>query len=312
MYTPTAIISWTLLPLVLISWIVIRCIYRIFFHPLRHIPGPLRTKCSSLWFLYHQYIGDQCTAIHTLHNEYGPVVRVGPNDIDIAKNDALGPIYVDHGGFDKSEYYRKYDMLGHPVIFSTLSLAKRSVRAKAVLPVFSAQSVRDDTEIISGYANKMVRRMSVEAQTGRPVNILNLSRAFALDVISACVMQMPYNGLEEKSAVLSASAFLDFITILGSYFWVSHSVFVGIQWLVLFIHSDSKIKSSDKTTFLFIDSLVNQAKAGGSSFPSRLLAKGMPADAVAKECADLLYAGTEATSHVLSSVCWNLVANPEQ
>lgn len=308
MYMPTASISWTLLPFLLVLWIVMRCIYRIFFHPLRHIPGPLRTKCSSLWLLYHQYIGDHCTAIHSLHNVYGPVVRVAPNDIDMAKIDALGPIYTDQGGFDKSDYYSKYDILGYATIFSTLSSAMRSSRAKVVGPIFSAQSIREASETISGYANKMVRRMGVEAKTGRRVDILRLLRAFALDTLSDYVFQHPYGGLEESQALLSATPFIDLITALGGYLWVSNSAFA---WLLHFVPQDPKTKSSLKTIALFLDSLVNQAKAGRSSYPSRLLAKGLQADEVAKECGDALYAGTDSTGHVLATICWNLVANPE-
>ena len=310
MYMPTASMSWTLLPFVVVSWIVVRCIYRIFFHPLRHIPGPLHTKCSSLWLLFHQYIGDPSTATHRLHDVYGPVVRIAPNDVDLAKNDALGPIYVEQGGFEKSEYYRKYDVNGHSTIFSTLSLAMRMPRAKAILPVFSAQSVREATETISGCANNMVRRMRVEARAGGRVDILKFTRAFAMDAVSSYVFQQPYGGLEESSALLSAYPYIDLISRLGGYFWVSHSLFAGLQWLLLF--KDHKTKNSFKTMNLFLDSLVNKAKAGGSSFPSRLLAKGMPADEVIKECGDVAYAGTDSTGHIIATICWNLVASPEQ
>lgn len=312
MYTPMAGISWTFLPFLLVSWIVSCSIYRILLHPLRQIPGPLRTKVSSLWLLYHQYIGDQSTAVHRLHNIYGPVVRVAPNEIDIAKSDALGPIYADQGGFDKAEHYKKFDVIGHATIFSTLSAATRSSRLKAVGPIFSAQSIKEATVTISGYANNMACRMGVEAKTGRRVDILKLLRAFGFDAVSAYVFQRPYGGLEESSALLSAYPFIDFITVRGSHFWVSHSLFVGVQWLLHFVPLDNKTKSSFKSIELYLESLMNQAKAGGSSFQNRLLAKGIPTDEVAKECVDILYAGTDSTGHVLATICWNLVANPEQ
>ena len=312
LYMPSASISWTLLPFALVWRIVIRCIYRIFLHPLRHIPGPLHTKCSSLWLVYHQYIGDTCTAIHRLHDVYGPVVRIAPNDIDMAKNDALGPIYVDQGGFNKSEYYLKFHIYGHLTIFSTLALAERSSRAKAVLPVFSTQSIREATETISGIANKMVRRMSVEAKTGRPVDILKLTRAFAMDTVSTYILHQRYGGLDESLALQSVYPYLDFATQLSGYFWVSHSLYVWIEWLLMLINLDSKTKSSIRTVELFIETLVNKAKVGGNSFPSRLLAKGVPVDQVTKECVDVVYAGTETTGHVLATIFWNLVASPER
>ena len=303
---------WTLLPCALISWIVVRCIYRISFHPLRHIPGPVYAKISSLWLVYHQYIGDSSTAIHGLHNVFGPTVRVGPNDIDMAKNDALGPIYFDQGGFEKSEYYRKYDIDGYPTIFSTLSQAMRTSRAKAVLPIFSAQSIKEATESISGFADKLVHRMGMEAKTGGPVDLLKLTRAFAMDAVTTYIFQCTYGGLDESSALLSAYPFIDFVNWVGGLFWIPHSSFVGIQWLFNLIHTDHKTKTSFKTMDLFVESLLNQAKAGGGSYPSRLLAKGIPVDEVVKESVDIAYAGTDSTGHILAIICWNLVANPEQ
>ncbi|MCJ1467390.1 hypothetical protein MMC07_006014 [Pseudocyphellaria aurata] len=312
MHTPMASISWTFLPFLLVSWIVISSVYRIFLHPLRHIPGPLRTKFSSLWLLYHQYIGDQSTAIHRLHSIYGPVVRVAPNEIDIGKSDALGPIYVDQGGFDKAEHYSNFNILGHATIFSTLSAATRSSRVKAVAPLFSTQSIREARGTISEYANNMVRRMGVEAKTGHRVDILKLVRAFGFDAVSAYILQQPYGGLKESSALLSAYPFIDFINLLGGYFWVSHSLLVGVLWLVHLVPLDNKTKRSIKSIELYLESLMNQAKAGGSSFQDRLLAKGMPTNEVAKECADILFAGTDTVGHILATICWNLVANPEQ
>ena len=312
MYVRTTGVPWTLLLFVLVAWIVIRCIFRIFFHPLRHIPGPLRTKCSSLWLNYHMYIGDLATATHKLHSIYGPMVRVAPNDIDVATADALGPIYVDHGGFEKSDHYSKFNLIDHSTIFSTLSVAARSSRAKAVLPIFSANSTREATETISGFANHLVRRMGMEAKTGRRVDILSLLRAFAFDVVSSQLMQKPYGGLEESSPLLSAYPFIDSISQLGSLFFLSHSLYAVIEWLLISIPGNIETKSSFKTMEVYLKSVVNQAKAGGSSYPSRLLAQGMGADEVAVECGDVLYAGTDATAQVLATICWNLVAHPEQ
>jgi hypothetical protein len=65
--------------------------YRVYLHPFAHIPGPLAAKCSWLWLHYHAYVGDECTQIRRLHEKYGLVVRVAPNEVDIADGDAIAP-----------------------------------------------------------------------------------------------------------------------------------------------------------------------------------------------------------------------------
>jgi hypothetical protein len=85
-----------------------RCIYRIYFHPLAHIPGPAVAKITSLWLHYHAYIGDEASAIHALHKTYGSLLRVAPNHVDIGDADAIQAIYVTGGGFPKAQCYQKY------------------------------------------------------------------------------------------------------------------------------------------------------------------------------------------------------------
>jgi hypothetical protein len=71
-----------------------RVVYRLTFHPLAHVPGPLLWKITSLYLHYHAYIGDEPSVIHVAHLKYGPLVRVAPNEVDISDADAIPAIYV--------------------------------------------------------------------------------------------------------------------------------------------------------------------------------------------------------------------------
>jgi hypothetical protein len=119
------------------------CLYRLAFHPLSHIPGPLLPKLTSFWLHYHAYIGDEATVIHKSHARYGPLVRVSPNEVDISDKDAIGPIYVSKGGFIKAPCYGNFDIDGHKTILSTLDVEYRTPRAKAVVPMFSTKNIRE-------------------------------------------------------------------------------------------------------------------------------------------------------------------------
>ena len=44
--------------------------------------------------------------IHELHRQYGPVVRLGPNEVSFTSLEALKEIYSSGGGgYDKTEFY---------------------------------------------------------------------------------------------------------------------------------------------------------------------------------------------------------------
>lgn len=50
-------------------------VYRLFFHPLRHIPGPRLAAVSSLYYAYWQVYNDGILVHHLpeLHRKYGTV-----------------------------------------------------------------------------------------------------------------------------------------------------------------------------------------------------------------------------------------------
>ncbi len=62
--------------------------------PLRHIPGPLPAKLSKAWLLAFTLSGRRAFYLHALHQRYGPVVRVGPNDLSFASAAAARDILV--------------------------------------------------------------------------------------------------------------------------------------------------------------------------------------------------------------------------
>lgn len=77
----------------LLAYILLLAIYRLYFHRTSHIPGP---KLAALTYLYQTYY-DVCPyqgrwlwQCEALHKRYGPIIRVGPDEIHI--ND---PAYYD-------------------------------------------------------------------------------------------------------------------------------------------------------------------------------------------------------------------------
>lgn len=67
--------------------------YRACLHPLSHVPGPRLAALSSAWYAYHVRHGRMLPLATTLHRRYGPVVRVGPNELWFNSKDAFRLIY---------------------------------------------------------------------------------------------------------------------------------------------------------------------------------------------------------------------------
>jgi hypothetical protein len=62
--------------------------------PLRHIPGPWPAKLSSAWLIAIECTGRRAFYIRSLHQRYGPVVRIGPAALSFASAAAARDIYV--------------------------------------------------------------------------------------------------------------------------------------------------------------------------------------------------------------------------
>src|ERR1700761_1270483 len=92
------ITSTTLLLLsisITLSWAVFTLLQRLFFHPLRHIPGPWLYRLSTWPTAYHDLQGGQLPfALKQLHSEYGPIIRVTPDEVHISDPEYLDTIYA--------------------------------------------------------------------------------------------------------------------------------------------------------------------------------------------------------------------------
>lgn len=64
-------------------------LYRIFLHPLSHIPGPLAAKVTGLWRSSKYMGGKWHEDILDIHRTYGRVVRIAPNEISVVDEYAM-------------------------------------------------------------------------------------------------------------------------------------------------------------------------------------------------------------------------------
>lgn len=76
--------------LILVITIVV---YRLVFHPLAAIPGPRLAAVSNIWHAWHARNGRMAHLGKTLHRKYGPIVRVGPNEVWLNSKEAFQAIY---------------------------------------------------------------------------------------------------------------------------------------------------------------------------------------------------------------------------
>ncbi|PWN17756.1 cytochrome P450 [Microstroma glucosiphilum] len=68
-------------------------VYRHFFHPLRRLPGPWCAKTSMWAWVPMERFGTRAKVLDRLHQQYGCVVRIGPNCVSINDGKLLPLVY---------------------------------------------------------------------------------------------------------------------------------------------------------------------------------------------------------------------------
>jgi hypothetical protein len=103
--------------LLLLAFSVIRA----WLSPLRKLPGPTVSKFTSAVLKWNELKANRTVYIDGLHRQYGPVVRVAPNEVSFTSEGALKEIYCSGGsGYDKTEFYDLFTIFGRRTMFTML------------------------------------------------------------------------------------------------------------------------------------------------------------------------------------------------
>ncbi|KAI8283967.1 Sphingolipid C9-methyltransferase 2 [Colletotrichum sp. SAR11_57] len=175
-----------------ITWIGI---YRLYFSPIAKFPGPKLAALTGLYEAYFDLVpkggGQFPFAIKRMHEKYGPIVRINPDELHIDDPDFFDTLYPTSKPYDKLK--RLENRFGIPgATFSTARHELHKIRRAAISPFFAKSKVREQTGDIQALMNTISRRLTTEyAGTGRVLNLHDVWRCFAADNIMDLVFGSP-------------------------------------------------------------------------------------------------------------------------
>lgn len=306
-----------------IIYITTTITYNLYYHSLRHYPGPKAHAATSLPWGLSLLRGTLPRDIHALHETYGRVVRVRPNELAFADAQSWQDIYghkvtgkragLAPGAKEIPKYIRFYK--SHPRQPDSLILSghKNHTRWRRMMaPGFSEKSMRAQEPLIMRYVDLLMARL--RERSGEAVNIVKWYNWTTFDIIEDL-------AFGDASGSLEHSRRHPFVALInGSFKQASRLVFLRymglpkLSYLALFSllrkgfamrgHGASalrrRIASPDPRPDL-IEPLLSERGEGGLSFKAlSIMASG------------LLLAGSETTASTLSGVTWLLLSNPEK
>ncbi|KAF9877443.1 hypothetical protein CkaCkLH20_05143 [Colletotrichum karsti] len=113
--------------------------------PLRKFPGPALAAWTNLWRLQVVRAGNYHVKIKELHEKYGPVVRIGPNTLDLDVPQLIKTLYGTDGKWRKTEFYHNNSAIIDGKItyhlFSTTDQAEHARMKRPIAKYYSQSSV---------------------------------------------------------------------------------------------------------------------------------------------------------------------------
>jgi cytochrome P450 len=121
--------------------------------------------------------GHRARTVDALHKKYGPVVRLAPNELSFACQEAIQPIYGTKSTCVKGPIY---DYFGKRGLFQMKDAAEHRERQRRMAHIFSAGSLQQMEPLVQSVIDRTVS--AIEKTSGQFCDALHFCRMMGLDV----------------------------------------------------------------------------------------------------------------------------------
>ncbi|KAL8683465.1 MAG: hypothetical protein Q9186_000620, partial [Xanthomendoza sp. 1 TL-2023] len=278
-------------------WIIL---YNLFGHPLRNVPSPKLYAVSQIPQTWRgNILGHHYSDLTNLHEKYGDVVRVGPNEISCVSPESWKII---HGN---GEYF-----LRDPHLTALLPVASDSLCSPnrknhrlfhhLIRPVFSDKALAAQSPEIIKFADKMIA--ALKDRSSKPINIALVVEWAAVDVMG--FLRLLHAGVE---ALPIGQIILRFKLLAFFYAQVTRLPVVQ-RWMQAFRLAEDSTRArieagasgkKDAVTMMWEENKLNGTSGINISQSS-----------IEDVSALLFWAGSETTATALGGIIWLLLSNP--
>ncbi|KAI5465273.1 cytochrome P450 [Mariannaea sp. PMI_226] len=196
-----------------------------FSSPLRHFPGPGLAGWTNLWRLFLVRTGDYHVKVKKLHEKYGPVVRIGPNTLDLDIPHLIKTIYGTDGKWCKTEFYHNNSAIIDGKItyhlFSTTDQVEHARMKRPIVKYYSQSSVLGleplFDELIEDFCGHLEKRFMNE--TGKKCDLGAWIGYYSWDTNGAASFSQRFGymdkGYDFDGTIAIADKALDYFAMVG-------------------------------------------------------------------------------------------------
>ncbi|KAF4952745.1 hypothetical protein FGADI_6497 [Fusarium gaditjirri] len=292
-----------------------RTFYYLYLSPLRRYPGPKLWAISRIPWNYVNMKGRLAWKIRDLHDQYGPVVRIAPDELSYTSGAAWKKIY----GQRSPEFPKVLDGRGiAPASISgrrtlaTEELGRHARLRRAINPAFSERALREQEYYFQNYIRLFIRQIRNISQNG-PVDMSLWYNLLSFDILSDLAFGAPAGCLENADQ--------PWIRVIGartkSFPWIQLAVQYGLFDFLIWISPHRITESRNKHLAMTAEKVKRriQTKSAGKDFFSYILANNQEEKLNDIELTMLastfIVAGSGTAAGGLAGITYLLLRNPE-
>ncbi|CAG8122211.1 unnamed protein product [Penicillium nalgiovense] len=149
-------------------WVAYSIIYAFCWSPLRHFPGPKLWAISRIPSSVSVLRGHNHLDILALHKQYGPILRIGPNELAFNTPQAFRDIYGARPGgcFPKNRSHYVAPANGVDHLVCAVDNATHARQRRLLPHAFSEKALRDQEGLITGYVDTLIAKLRSQVRQG--------------------------------------------------------------------------------------------------------------------------------------------------
>ncbi|GLI75114.1 hypothetical protein PoHVEF18_003365 [Penicillium ochrochloron] len=315
-----------LVPVFILALKLLLWLSRAFFSPLKDIPGPFWTRFTSLWYFNRVRHGQFEHENIKLHQQYGSVVRIAPNQYSISDISAIRTVYGAGSQFPKSAWY---DGWRHPklwTLFTDRDIKRHGETRKRFTNLYAMSSLVHYEPLVDYCADLFVNRLKEFTDSNETFNLGHWFQCYAFDVIGNITFGERFGFLDRGDDIDGAIDAVHKVTMYSSLVGIYpewHPRLFGLlsnfkwsgaggrSYILKFVQEKIQKHQEKKPDTKTADILRTQ------DFVEKLmLAREKNPEKVTDYHLQMMgqsnvAAGSDTTAISLSSIMWHLLQNPD-
>ncbi|OBT75484.1 hypothetical protein VF21_04908 [Pseudogymnoascus sp. 05NY08] len=220
------------IPVVLCILIVSKLLYNKYGTGLKDIPGPLAASFTDIWRLRLAWNRRPEVTHRQLHEQYGEVVRLGPNAVSVSNWEGVKKIYALKSGYDKSGFYPVQQTISKGrALHSLFNTTNKNFHAKLRRSVANAYSMSNLIQFeplvdstITAFTTQLENRAVDKPGDEGVIDLGTWLQFYAFDVIGELTFSQRLGfvdqGKDIDGIMAALEKLLDYVAVIGQMPWL--------------------------------------------------------------------------------------------